>query len=67
MNKPEVDEPCIAVPLKEWQRINRKIGFWEGVWIGVGPEVSDTLIEAVNKRYAEICGEVNTVQPCHEN
>ena len=58
MSKPEIDEPCIAVPLKEWERMNRRIGFLEAIWMNFNPEISEETIDRINKRYAEICGEV---------
>lgn len=52
-------EPVIAIPLKEWERMNRRIGFLEGVWIGLKRDADPTeLVAAIDARYAEICGEV---------
>ena len=53
-----VIEPCIAITLKEWQRMNQRIGYLEGVWIGIKELCHPVTQDTIDKRYAEICGEV---------
>jgi hypothetical protein len=61
------DVLTIAIPLKEWQRMNQRIGYLEGVWLGIKEQFQPAAQGNIDKRYAEICGELNAVQPCHEN
>ena len=53
----DISRAAIAVPLAEWQRMNQRIGFLEGVWIGIKTELAKDVVANVDKRYAEICGE----------
>lgn len=58
VSKSEEDYTVIAIPLKEWQRMNQRIGYLEGVWLGIKEQFQPATQESIDKRYAEICGEV---------
>ena len=53
---PSVNIDAIAVPRTEWERLNQRVGFLEGVWniVREFDAVSDIAGQA-EKRYAEIC------------
>jgi hypothetical protein len=47
----------IPIPLTEWERMNRQIGFWEGVWSTIKDDhLSDATITVIEKRYEQISG-----------
>ena len=56
--QPEIDisRAAVLVPLCELSRLNKRIGFLEGVWLVIKNDINTEIAQNVDERYKEICG-----------